>query len=112
MTTLLPTDVNNNIIPALRLKNDGAHSVAFSSISTRNSVSFNSDTKVISIYATNPVYIRFGDNTVTATANDHYFPAGVYYDIALGGDAGSPHFTHIAVLRVETDGVLYISEKE
>lgn len=112
MTTLLPTDVNNNIIPALRLKPDGAQSITFSSISTRNSISFDSDIKVISLYATNPVYIRFGDNTVTATTNDHYFPAGVYYDIALGGDAGSSHFTHIAALRAETDGILYISEKE
>jgi len=111
MSTLLPTDVNNNIIPALRLKPDGAHSISVSAVSARNSISFSSDTKIISLYATAPIFINFGNSSVVADNTDHYFPAGIYYDVALGGDTGSSQFTHISVIRAETDCNLYISEK-
>lgn len=110
MSTLLPTDQNNNPIPALRLKDSGAHKINVTASSARNSAAFAMDTQIISLYATVPVYIALGGSGVTATASDHYFPAGVYYDVAIGGD-GAPHKTHIAVLRESTDGTLYISEK-
>ena len=55
-------------------------------VGARNSADFNSNTRVVSVYATEPVYIKFGDSSVTAAATDHYFPAGVYYDFAIGGD--------------------------
>ena len=50
---------------------------------------------------------------MVAASSDHYFPAGVYYDIALsGGSDKGPHFTHVAALRVDVDCTVYISEKE
>ncbi len=113
MTTLLPKDADNNVIPALRLADAGAHSINVTTTSARNTTPFDDDTKVIGLYATAPVYIKFGDNTVTATANDHYFPANIYYDIAITGGAGKgPHDAYISVLRVSDDCTLYISEKE
>ena len=66
---------------------------------------------MVSIYATQNVYVKFGDNTVEATSADHFYPAGIYYDVAIGGDM-QEHWTHISVLRATTDGVVYISEKE
>ena len=111
MPTLLPTDLNNNAIPAVRLKNDGAHIINASAVSTRNTNAFDSDTRLVSLYATGPVYICFGDNAVTATANDHYFPAGVYYDFAIGGGAVI-QYSHIAALAADGDCTVYISEKE
>jgi hypothetical protein len=48
---------------------------------------------------------------VTATESDHYFPQGVYYDLAIGGGK-TAHYTHVAALRVSSDCTLYISEKE
>lgn len=110
MPTLLPTDQNNNPIPALRLKDGGAHQIAAGSTSARNSTAFDSGTQVVSIYATVPVYLRFGNASVTAATTDHYFPSGIYYDIAIGGD-GSAHHTHLAVLRESSDGTVYISER-
>lgn len=110
MTTQLPLDHNNHTIPALRLRNGGAHSVAITNASVRNSVAFDDDVRVLSLYATAPVYIKFGDASVSATPSDHYFPAGVYYDVAIGGD-GTGHFTHVAALREVQDGTLFISEK-
>ncbi|MDD3022220.1 MAG: hypothetical protein PHX61_14780 [Alphaproteobacteria bacterium] len=110
MLTLLPTDQNNNPIPALRLKDNGAHQIAASATSSRNSTAFDAGTQIISIYATTPVHLRFGDSSITATATDHYFPSGVYYDVAIGGD-GAAHHAYIAVLRESTDGIVYISEK-
>ncbi len=111
MATFLPTDSENNPIPALRLKSSGAHSISVSGSSARNSTAFDGATRVISLYATGAVYLNFGDVSVTAAATDHYFPAGVYYDVAIGGGK-SGHNTHVAALRVTDDCTLYISEKE
>lgn len=111
MPTLMPTDDNNHPIPALRLKDGGAHSIAATATSARNSSGFGADTQVISICPTVAVYVKCGSSSVTATTSDHYIPAGLYYDIAIGGD-GQKQTTHIAVLRAEpTDGIVYISEK-
>ncbi|HQX26470.1 MAG TPA: hypothetical protein PKX38_00880 [Alphaproteobacteria bacterium] len=86
MPTLLPQDSDSNVIPAMRLMPSGGHHISATSSSARNSTDFNSNTRVVSVYATEPVYIKFGDSSVTAAATDHYFPAGVYYDFAIGGD--------------------------
>lgn len=113
MTTLLPKDADNNIIPALRLRDSGAHSLNVGVAATRNIVAFNDETKIISIYATAPVFLKFGDNTVVATTSDHYFPGGVYYDIAITGGAGKgAHNAYVSAIRAEEDCTLYISEKE
>jgi hypothetical protein len=112
MPTVLPIDSDNNPIPAVRLKSGaGAHAIAATATSARNSTAFVADTRIVSLYATEPVYVKFGGADVAATATDHYFPSGVYYDFSIGGDK-VPHYTHLAVLRVSADGVLYISEKE
>ena len=111
MTTLMPTDSNDNAIPALRLKSSGAHSIDASAASVRNTAAFDAETKILSVYATVPVYLKFGDSSVTATTSDHYYPAGLYYDFAIGGDQ-TGHYTHLAVLRASTDGTVYVSEKE
>ena len=111
MATKLPLDTNDNPIPALRLKDSGAHVISTSVVSARNTTAFDADTRVLSVYATQDVYLKFGDSSVTATTSDHFFPAGVYYDVAIGGD-GTGHATHLAALRVADDGSVYISEKE
>lgn len=111
MTTLLPQDQNDNPIPALRMKSSGAHNINVSASSTRNSTAFDDETRIVSIYTDVPTYIAFGDSSITATASDHFFPAGIYYDVAIGGDH-SAHYTHAAVLQVSAGGTIYISEKE
>lgn len=113
MTTLLPKDADDNIIPALRLKAGGAHSISVTGTSARNSTAFNADTKVVSVYATGAVYLKFGGASVTAANTDHYFPEGIYYDFAIsGGDIKGPHNTHLAVIQAESGCTVYISEKE
>lgn len=111
MTVLLPLDSNNHPVPALRLKDGAAHSVGSSANSARNVTAFDTNTRIVSVYATADVYLNFGDSAVTASASDHFFPAGVYYDFAIGGDQVG-HATHLAVLRASQDGTVYISEKE
>ncbi len=113
MTTLLPKDADNNVIPALRLSDNGAHQITATGTAARNSTAFDETTKVISLYATSDVYIAFGDNTVTATTSDHFFPAGLYYDVAItAGNGKTAHNAYMSALRVQSDGVVYISEKE
>ena len=112
MPTLLPRDSENNVIPAVRLKASGAHTINATASSARNATGFASDTQVISLYATVAVYVKFGTSSVTATSSDHYFPAGTYYDFSIGGGKVN-HYTYVAVLRVgSTDGTVYVSEKE
>lgn len=110
MTTKLPLDVNDNPIPALRMKDGGAQVIASGAVSARNGTAFDGETRIVSLYATEPVYLAFGDSSVSATSSDHYFPGGLYYDVSLGGD-GAPHATHVAVLQVAAAGSVYISEK-
>ncbi len=112
MTTLMPTDDNNNPIPALRLRaGAGAHAIAATASSARNTNAFDGGTQIVSLYATVPVYVRFGSSSVSATSSDHYFPAGIYYDFAIGGE-GAAQYTHVAVLRADTtSGMVYVSEK-
>lgn len=111
MSTLLPKDANGQTIPAIKMKDGGAHSISTSATSARNSTAFDANTVVISIYCTQDVYLKFGASDVVATASDHFFPAGTYYDVAIA-DAGGQKYTHLAALRVSADGALYISEKE
>ncbi|MCM2342970.1 MAG: hypothetical protein NDJ24_00245 [Alphaproteobacteria bacterium] len=112
MPTLLPRDSENNIIPAVRLKDSAAHSINATTSSARNATAFATDTRIISLYATVPVRLKFGDASVTASASDHYFPAGVYYDVSIGGGKVG-HYPYLAILREgSSDGVVYISEKE
>lgn len=110
MTTILPTDDNNHPIPALRLRDGGAHKITVTAASARNAVAFSSGTRVISLYASVPLYIKPGSSGVTATTSDHYLPAGIWCDLAIGGEDAA-FSTHIAALRADTDGILYISER-
>lgn len=112
MTAYLPKDIDNAPIPAVRLKTGGADSVsAVTASSTRTASAFDTDTRLVSLYATQDMYINFGDPTVTAATTDHFFPKGVYYNFAIGGDKVT-QYTHIAARAVTTAGTVYISEKE
>lgn len=110
MSTLLPTDLNNNPIPVMRLRPGYAQSVAVTASSARNATAFDSLTRVIGIYATVPMFVRLGGNTVTAAATDHYLPADTYMDISVAGST-TQSYAYIAAIRSSSDGTLYISEK-
>jgi hypothetical protein len=111
MPTLLARDDENLAIPALALRPGGSQKIEFTSSSAANAVAFNSATKVISIVATEDVFIKTGDASVTATTSDHFLPAGTYEYISIRGFKRAQH-THIAAIRASADGVLYISERE
>jgi len=101
----LPRDNDDQVIQALSLKTDGSHKIEAGQTSDRSG---ELSSKVVFLYATEAVYLRFGDATVTATATDHYFPKGVWFGFALKNIEDA--HTHIAALAVDADAVLYISE--
>ncbi|MEI6558286.1 MAG: hypothetical protein WCO00_07735 [Rhodospirillaceae bacterium] len=112
MSTQLPTDDNGHPIPALRFVLAGAHVLTVGAGSARLGP-FDPKTRVISLYATVPVFLATGDGTVSASGSDHFFPAGTYYHASLGGDLmGRGRHTHLAAVRADGDGHLYLSEKE
>ena len=111
----LPIDASGQMVQAVSFIDGAAHSISVTATSARNSTAFQTietpqGTKagrIISIFATVPVYLKVGDSSVTATSSDHYFPAFTYYDFAIGKDD-----THIAFIRAGgNDGTVYLSEK-
>ncbi|MBI1425793.1 MAG: hypothetical protein GC149_20400 [Gammaproteobacteria bacterium] len=78
-----------------------------SGTTARNGTAFGDATRIISVYATEDVYIEFGGSGVEATSSNHFFPKGIYYDFHI-----PPGVTHAAVLQVSTGGTVYISEKQ
>lgn len=50
------------------------------------------------------------DSNVTATTSDHFLPAGIYYDVAIGPNDANQN-AYIAALSAAGDGTLYVSEK-
>lgn len=109
--TYMPIDYNNVSIPVLRLRAGKSHKIAAGVASARNAVAFNADTRVVSVYASVPVYIAFGASNVSVTNTGHYYPAGVYYDFSIGGGKVA-HSTHLAIMAVGDTGDVYVSEKE
>ena len=110
--TLLPVDSNDNVIPALALKTGGAQTiVVVTSSSARNPIAFSESTRIVSLYADVPLYLNFGESDVNAASDDHYFPAGIYYDFSIGGN-GNDHTPYVSALAAEENGTLYISEKK
>ena len=110
MPTLLPVDANNYPLPAMRLLATGAKTITVIATTARTATAFDADTRVVSLYATTAMFIRFGNSTVAATLTDHYLPANTYLDFAIAGD-DVQSFTHLAAIRAAADGVLYISER-
>lgn len=107
--TTMPLDTLGNPIPTLGYVDGGARTVPIGLVSARNTTAIGADTRVVTLFATSACFIRLGDVTVTAAATDHYFPAGVYYDVAIGPETKD---RYIAALQVSATGTLYISERQ
>ena len=108
--TYMPKDRDEFPIPALRLKAGGSTHIDAGATAARNAQPFLSTTRVISLYATGPVFVSCGDASVAATVDDHYVPAGFYMDIAIGGGKVE-HTPYISVLRADYDCTVYVSER-
>jgi len=110
--TTLPKDSDNNPIPALALNPNGAHLITVTSAtSVKNTNGFDNGTRIISLYATSPMFIQFGDINIDATTSDHFLPAGLYYDFAIGGGK-TIHTPYLSAIAVGDSGIIYISEKK
>lgn len=113
----LAQDDHGNFIQALKLKDgSGAHTISSdTATAAKNATAFETvsspkdapSERIVSVYATTDIYIRFGTSTVVAANTDHFFPAGIYYDFAV-----STEHTHCSVLAVSSNGIVYLSEKE
>jgi hypothetical protein len=109
-SSFLPRDDDMAVIPAVRLAPDGAHQLSITNTSVQNATAFDPATRVIGLYADGPVFIRFGDDNVTADVNDHYLPAHTYIDLAIGGGKVGKA-TYLAGIAAVHDCTLYLSEK-
>lgn len=111
MSTFLPRDDDHAPIPALRLKPDGAQTLALSADSARNVQPFSPRTRVIAVSADAGAFIRTGGADVVAAPTDHYLPAGVYLYLSLGDQRSGAH-RYIAAVEADGGGALRISELE
>ncbi|MBP2229460.1 hypothetical protein J2847_002759 [Azospirillum agricola] len=113
MPTFLPRDEDLHPIPALRLKPGGAHAVPVGDGSARNAAAFAADTRVIAVHSDVPAYLRTGDSAVSATAADHFLPAGTYLYLSVGDGRKMGRHSHIAALAADSlPGTLRVSEME
>ncbi len=112
ISTILPKDDDNNPIPALRLRDGASHKITATNTVARNSTAFDYETRVVSVYATEDIYLEFGNASTLTDNSSHFFPAGVYYDFAIN-NCKQAKDTHIAVLKAgANNSTVYISEKE
>lgn len=103
--TELPRDDRLIPMPVLSPRSGGAHHLeSETDVSTRNATAFATGVKVILVTATEPAYVRLGDATVSATAADHYLPAGVPLYLALRNQ------TNLAVKAGSAAGIVHVSE--
>lgn len=111
----LPKNPGGGLVQVMRSKvgaaGVGAHQITVSGTSARNTTAFDTDTRVIEVYAIEDCWFRQGDGTITAAANDHFLPAKTGRLYAIGGDQLT-QATHFAAIQVTTGGTLYITEME
>jgi hypothetical protein len=107
-----PRDDANAPIPVLALRPGGGQQIAITAVSAR-SASVASHVRVVTLFATEDAFIEIGDATVTAnSSNSHFLPAGIPYDISLGSETVTKENPrYLAVIRLDTDGILYLSER-
>jgi len=97
----LPQDTKGYPIQGA-LRFDIAQKITVSGTTARNGTDFTR--KVIRVYSTEDAFIKLGDDTVEATANDHFLPKEVVDFITVDDS------TRLAAIQDSTGGTLYISE--
>lgn len=100
--TLLPRDAHNQAIQTMAPV--AAKSVAIGATTARSSADFTVGVKVVELRPSVACHIKFGDNTVEATASDHFLHAGERVTYNVGTN------TRVAVIRSSMDGTLHVTE--
>ena len=109
--TTLPEDSAGNPIPCLGVLPAGGKKVTVTNATARTATDFKKDTQVVSLYATEDMYIEFGDATVAALTTTSFFLAkGIYKDFAVN-DRNENKMLRVAAIRATADGVLYVHER-
>lgn len=109
--TTLPEDAQGNPIPVLCVLPAGGQKVAVTAATARNATNFKADTQVVSCYATEDMYIEFGDTTVEAsTATSFFLAKGIYKDFAVN-DRNELKMLRVAAIRATANGTLYVHER-
>lgn len=103
MNEYMPQDGNGSPILRTKPKNSSDYGFNVTSASARNSNAINE--RVVGIYSDNGAYIKFGDDTVQASASDHhvYIPARTYREYSMQDQY------YIAAISAGTDGAIFIN---
>jgi hypothetical protein len=109
-----PRDDDNAPIPVLGLRPSKAHTVPYTTDSANTSPSFDDTNRVVTLFSTSNAFIQTGASTVTvAAANGHFLPAQTLIDISLGSQTNAADTNKfISILAQDTNGTLFISERE
>lgn len=84
--TRLVRDIYDAPVPVLGF--GAAQHLTVNAGATR-SAAFSAGVEVLMISSNADVYLKFGDNTVTASTSDHYLPAGVLITVSLRTASGN-----------------------
>jgi hypothetical protein len=112
--TRLPRDDNNHAIPVLRFRTGGGQQFATNASNAVVSSAIAEGTRVVTLICSVNSYFESGGESITATANSHFIPAGLPYDMALGADLSDTDGYHryVSVLTAGGTGIAYLSERE
>jgi hypothetical protein len=108
-----PRDDGMEPIPVLGLRPNGGYQVPFTA-SSNTSPAIAGSIRVVTLYSTQDCFIETGNAaTVANTANSHFLPNSIPYDISLGAETDSTlNDKYVAVIQATTAGTLYISERD
>lgn len=109
MTLHSTRDDRQNPIPVFRRRDTLAHNVTVAA-NNHQRVAFDDKTKLISFWSEGIVFVKFGDDTVTATANDHAIaPGNIEYE-PLIDEQGKAAITHMSFFST-SEVVVHVSER-
>ena len=118
--SIMPEDGRGNDMPLLSFRTTKGTANTFASTVTTSAVRlgpFSENQQILTMYSNADVYFSTGNSSITATANSHFFPSGLYYDfnVYYGGTqfnaSGGDQYISLVTSDSSKDANVHISER-
>lgn len=103
MTESMHVDQNTNPVPVMRPVNGSDYEITVTGTAAANATAIVE--KVVGLYATEDMFLKFGDDEVVAADDDYdvFLPGGHYREYEM------EHDEYVSAIQATTGGVLYIN---
>ena len=110
-----PKDNANEPIPVLGFRPNGGHQVPFTTSTSNASPRISNSVRVVTLYSTEDAFFETGETDAVSanSANSHFLPKTVPYDVSLGPEVVSENNDRfVSVIGSTASGTLYVSERD